>query len=210
MKLRLSLWLMLAALVLSTSWMAGSAQAQGLGIAAGLNYDDLSDLDTGSAETSFDNASGYHVGIFYDLAVGPLALRPGVYYMDIGEFEDSEDIFEEGIDLSLIEVPIDVRLRLAPTPILTPYLMAGPVFRFPSSSSDEFKDALEEVNVAGNIGGGLELSLPGLGLTFYPEVRYTFGLSNFTRDEFEIGGTNVSVEKEGRLNTFILRLGVAF
>lgn len=210
MKLRLSLWLALAAFVLSTGWMAGSAQAQGLGIAAGLNYDDLSDIDTGSAETSFDNASGYHVGIFYDLAVGPLALRPGVYYMDIGEFEDSENIFEESIDLSLIEVPVDVRLRLAPTPILTPYLMAGPVFRFPNSNSDSFDDALEEVNVAANIGAGLELNLPGIGLTFYPEVRYTFGLSNFTRDEFEIGGQNISVEKEGRLNTFILRLGVAF
>ena len=198
----------LALLTLSAGWLTRPAQAQ-LGIAAGLNYNDLGDIDTGSAETSFDNASGYHVGLFYDLAVGPLALRPGVYYMDVGEFEDSEDIFEEGLDLNLIEVPVDVRLRLAPTPILTPYLMAGPVFRFASSDNDDFEEALEDINVAGNIGAGLELSLPGL-IRLYPEIRYTFGLSNFTRDEFEIGGQNFQIENDQRLNTFIIRLGVAF
>ena len=95
--------------------------------------------------------------------------------MDIGEFEDSENIFEESIDLSLIEVPVDVRLRLAPTPVLTPYLMGRSGLPLsPTPSSDSFDDALEKVNVAGNIGAGLELSLPGIALTFYPEVRYTF------------------------------------
>lgn len=209
MKHRLLPLALLALFIGFIGLLAQPAQAQ-LGIAAGLNYDDLSDLDTGSAETSFDNASGYHIGLFYDLAVGPLALRPGVYYMDIGEFEDAEGIFNEGIDLSLIEVPVDVRLRLAPTPVLTPYLMGGPVFRFPSAESEDFEEVLEEVNIAGNVGAGLELSVPGLGLRLYPEVRYTFGLSNFTRDEFEVGGQNFTVEEEGRLNTFILRLGVAF
>ena len=205
-RLPLSL-LALALLTLSAGWLARPAQAQ-LGIAAGINYDDLSDIDTGSAETSFDNASGYHIGLFYDLAVGPLALRPGVFYMDVGEFDGGEDVFDEGFDLNLIEVPVDVRLRLAPTPILTPYFMAGPVFRFPSASGDGFDEVLEEVNVAGNVGAGLELNLAGLRL--FPEIRYTFGLSNFTRDEFEFRGRNIRVEEEGRLNTFILRLGLAF
>ena len=207
-RLPLSLFV-LALLTLSAGWLARPAQAQ-LGIAAGLNYDDLGDLDLGSAETSFDNSSGYHIGLFYDLAVGPLALRPGIYYMDIGDFEDAEDIFDEGIDLNLIEVPVDARLRLAPTPLLTPYLMAGPVFRFPNSSTDDFDEALEEINVAGNIGAGLELSLPGIGFRIFPEVRYTFGLSNFTRDEFEIGDQNFEIENDQRLNTFSIRVGLAF
>ena len=207
MNSRLYLPLALSLLILAAP-LARPAQAQ-LGIAAGLNYDDLGDLDLGSAETSFDNSSGYHIGLFYDLAVGPLALRPGLYYMDVGAFAGEEGRFDgEDFDLSLVEAAVDVRLRFGPGAALAPYLLAGPVLRFPDSDDEEVREALEEVNVAGSVGAGLELNV--LGLRLFPEVRYTFGLSSLARDGFEIGGQRFEVGEEDRLNPVIVRLGVAF
>jgi len=46
-----------------------------LGVAAGLNFDRLSDIDAGSRSATFDNATGYHVGVFYDLGLGPPGVR---------------------------------------------------------------------------------------------------------------------------------------
>ncbi len=198
---------LLAVLLFTATLSVGAAQAQGLGILAGANYNQLSDIE-GDREATFDNASGYHVGVFYDLSLGPLSLRPAIVYVDVGEFDFESENIDEQFDLQLVEVPVDARFRFG-TPLLSPYVMAGPVFRFNASDNEGFEDAFEEVTVAGNVGFGLELSLPGVGLTFYPEFRYQFGLTQFFGDEFTVGGEEFTPSDDPKLNAFMLRLGVA-
>ena len=188
------------------------AHAQ-LGVAIGLNFDSISDIDTGDREATFDNATGYHLGIFYDLSAGPLAIRPGLFYRQVQNVK--VDILEAGsritesFDLNLIEVPVDLRLRMA-LPLLKPYVLAGPVFGFSSTGDDDFKDALQELTVAANIGIGVEVSLPGFTPVLYPELRYSFGVSRFMKEELSIGDFTFEADDAQRLNTFMLRLGIRF
>lgn len=190
-----------------------TAQAQ-LGIAAGLNFDDIGDIDAGDREATFDNATGYHIGVFYDLAVGPLAVRPGLFYRDLGEVDASVEGLvgvAQDFDVTLIEVPLDLRVRLAALPLIRPYALAGPVLSFASSDNESFDEALEDISVAANVGVGVEISLPIGGLTLYPELRYAFGISRFVDEEaLTIGNATFTANDGSRLNTFMLRLGVGF
>ena len=194
-------------------FMAQPAQAQ-LGIAAGANFDELGDIESDNRKATFDNATGYHVGLFYDLAVGPLAVRPGVFYMDLGEFDPSFDesigVDPEAFGISLIEVPIDARLRLATLPFVKPYLLGGPAFRFASSSDDDFDEqSLNDFSVAANVGLGLEIGLPVSNIRIFPELRYAFGVSRFV-DDFEFQGADFSTDEGSNLSSFMLRLGISF
>jgi hypothetical protein len=181
-------------------WHATPAHAQ-LGIAGGANFNDIGDIRSEGDQGRFENATGFHVGLFYDLALGPVAVRPGLFYMDVGTFE-GEGATE--VDIDMVELPIDVRFRLATLPIVRPYLMAGPVFQLAREEDESF----DNVNVAANIGLGTEISIPTVSLTLMPELRYAFGISRFT-DGFEFAG--IEAESGGeRLNSFMLRLGVRF
>lgn len=204
--------LSILAAVVALGLVAAPAQAQ-LGIAAGLNFDNLSDVDVNDSEASFDNATGYHIGVFYDLAVGPIGVRPGVFYRKAGDVR--QDIRRGNVDirdefnLSLVEIPIDLRLRMAALPLLTPYVLGGPVFALPTSEDDEFDAALEDWTISANIGAGVEVSIPGLPLTLYPELRYSFGVSRFFNEEYEFQGQTFRVDDSGSLNAFMVRLGIA-
>lgn len=211
--------LLLSSLLLGV-FLVQPAQAQP-GIAAGANFDKLSDVETNSGEATFENATGFHVGLFYDMTFGPLALRPGVYYMDVGDFSTEEgfqvdeDVEQQNFDLSLVEIPIDARFRLATLPILSPYLTAGPVFRVAlnDDTSEEGAEAFglnsNDVSVAGNVGFGVEIDLPGPGLRLFPELRYSFGLTGYA-SEFQTPVGTIEAEDGGRLNTYMLRLGLSF
>lgn len=190
------------------AWPLRDADAQ-FGIAAGANFDRLSDVE-GSVDASFENASGFHIGVFYDLPLGPVALRPGVYYMDIGDLDARR---EDGsligsYDLSLIEVPVDARLRLM-MPLIKPYATAGPVLRFAQTSDDDFDEHLNSFTVAANVGVGVEIGAPGAQIRLFPELRYSFGVSRIA-ESMTFLGQQFSAEQDVRLNTFMIRLGVAF
>lgn len=186
---------------------ARSASAQ-FGVAAGANFDRLSDI-SGDREATFENASGFHVGVFYDLPLGSLALRPGLFYMDVGGFDVESDLSSvRNVDMSLIEVPVDLRLRMM-TPLIKPYASVGPVLRFASSSDDDFSESLTNFSVAGNLGLGLEIGAPGAQIRLFPEIRYSFGITRMT-DDIEFLGATFTAEEELRLNSFMLRLGIAF
>ncbi len=202
----------LSMVILLAAWWAQPAQAQ-LGVAAGLNYDQFSDIQFNDREATFDNASGYHVGIFYDLAVGPLALRPGLFFRNISDIEYDFGFSglgqRETFDLSLIEIPVDVRFRFA-APIIKPYAFAGPVFSFASTNDDNFQDNLENLFVSANIGAGIELAVPVLGISILPEIRYAFGITRYLKEEVQIGNATITAEDTEKLNTLMLRLGIAF
>lgn len=188
---------------------ARPAQAQ-FGVAAGLNFDSFGDIDLGSAEASVENATGYHIGVFYDLAAGPLAIRPGLFYRVIQDIEyelSTGNLPDNVFDLNMIEVPIDVRFRM-PAPLIAPYVLAGPVFAFASSEDDDFDESLEDLTISANIGVGVELGI--LGVRLFPELRYSFGITPIVND-FDFLGSSVTPDDESqRLNVLMLRLGVAF
>ncbi len=196
------LTLILAILILTPT------QAQGqLGIAAGLNYDELSDI-SGNREAAFDNASGYHVGVFYDLSLATVGLRVGAFYRDAGDVDVSISDVDDTFALTSWDFPVDIRFNLSATPVIRPYVMVGPVFSFPSSGADEYDGALEDVSISGNIGAGLELSLGSIRL--YPEFRYSIGVSRFMKDKFSIGGVEFDADEIQRQNSVMLRLGIGF
>ena len=177
-----------------------------IGVAAGLNYEEISDLEIGNTKGTFDNASGYHIGVFYDLGVGPAGIRTGLFYRSMGKFDASLPGIVKDFDLSLFEIPVDFRFNLSATPVLTPYVIFGPVFSFPFSSDNDFKDAFEQVSVSGNVGVGLAMNL--MGLRIFPEFRYTIGISRFMKKNLSIGSVNFEATDPQRLNTVMLRIGV--
>ncbi len=184
-----------------------TAHAQ-LGVAVGGNFNQLSDIKT-EPKANFDDAAGFHAGIFYDLTLGPLSLRPGLFYVDIGTFDAQVGDSNAGsFDLNLVEIPIDVRVRLAAAPIVRPYLLGGPVLRFANTSDEDFKDSLNQFSYAANVGLGVEIGAPG-GLTLFPELRYAFGLTSIT-DDFQFLGAGFSADKDQHLDVFMLRLGLIF
>ena len=196
----------LAAMLLILIWSPNVSFAQ-LGVAAGLNFDSMSDI-SGNRQATFDNATGYHVGLFYNLGMGPVGMRVGAFYRDISGMEMDRAGVIDSFDLTLIDVPIDLRFNLTATPVVRPYLLAGQVLSFPSSSDAEYDNALEKVSVAGNVGGGLALSLGGV--TLFPEIRYVIGVSRFMKDKFEIGGFEFDSNEAQRQNSVMLRLGIGF
>jgi hypothetical protein len=189
---------------------ASPAHAQ-LGFAAGLNFDRLSDIDARDSDVTFNNASGFHVGAFFDLGLGPVAIRPGIFYRNIRDIEYDLTSLALGsrpsFDLNLVEVPIDIRVRTT-TPIVRPYALAGPVIRFASTPDSDFEDAIENLSVAANIGAGVEIRIPLVGIRLYPELRYSFGVTRFTREEFELLGRTVRAEGRQNDSSVMLRLGV--
>ncbi|PSQ80990.1 MAG: hypothetical protein BRD40_03755 [Bacteroidetes bacterium QS_1_65_9] len=192
------------------------ARAQ-FGVAGGANFDDFGDVKNSNEDNITENATGYHVGLTYEFGAGPLLVRPGVFYMDAGSFEftRSDDVggaVGEGqearstFDLNLVEVPIDLRLSIAPLPLVKPYVTAGPVLRIPTNDgSDEFPGSTEDLSLAANVGGGVEAGLPGSQIRFYPELRYSFGVNDIASDYGFQGEDDSS-----RLNNFMLRLGISF
>lgn len=192
-------------------FFGAARQAHGqLGVAAGLNFDSFDDLEVGSSGATYDNATGYHAGVFYDIGAGVAAVRLGVFYRDLGEVAltvkggGPEFLF----DLNMIEVPVDVRFNLMTTPVVKPYLLVGPVLSFPNTGDDRFTDELKTISVSGTIGAGVAINVGALKL--YPEFRYGIGVSRFMDDTLEIGSTTISSENEQRLNTVMLRLGIGF
>ncbi len=186
------------------------AQAQ-LGVAAGLNFDSFTDIRVFDGNATLDNSTGWHAGVFLDLALGPIALRPGIFYRDLSRIDLSVTGFTDtfGLNVNMIEVPVDVRIRLAPTPLIKPYAVVAPVFAFANSSkSDDVEHAVEDFAMSANVGLGLELSAPGLGIRLFPEIRYAFGLSRFINKEFQIAGQTVQTTDISRNNAFMLRIGV--
>jgi hypothetical protein len=225
---------LIGAMTLSTP---ATVQAQfSFGIGGGLNYAALADVDFGSAQSTYDNRSGYHIGVFIDLNAGLLALRPGVYYLNAGAlFENgipdptsligipgvggipettpdltTLDDIRDDFELKFIVVPIDVRLRMN-VPVIQPYLFIGPELRFRSDDIDqettEILD-LRSFNLAGNLGVGLELNLGGYRLM--PEFRYAFDISGITGDQFMVGDVAFTADDDHKSRGFMLRLGLVF
>ncbi len=191
--------------VAATLLSALPAYAQ-LGIGAGLNFSDFEDIDSGSGSATLDASTGYHFGLFVNLGSGSLSLRPGVYYHRLGTYD-----FPSGdeLDLSAIEVPIDVRLTLIPEGPARPFILAGPVLTFPRSGDAE--SAVEDMSLSADIGAGLDLRLPALPFSLMPELRYSLGVTDYFSEQIQVGSVTVTPDDgERRIGKLMLRLNVMF
>jgi hypothetical protein len=190
-----------AAAALCFTLFGRSAYAQ-LGVAAGLNYNDLDDIQAGGA--SVDTSTGFHFGAFINLGSETFSVRPGVFYHRIGTYDLPS---EDQLELSAVEVPLDLRLTIAPGGILDAYVLAAPVVTFPRCK--EFDQAVEDWQLTADVGAGLDLEVPGLGIALQPELRYSIGLTDHLSDDFTVGGITVMPDDaERRISKFMLRLNV--
>ncbi len=189
-----------------------SAQISQIGFTAGLNFDRLTDVSLNNVDANFDSKTGYHIEVWIDLSLlGVLTVRPGLRYIDAGKlFEGLSEIDERAVDdfdITLMELPVLVRFGF-PVPVIKPYILAGPVLRFPVGVDNTIDNDLNSLTLAGELGFGL--AIPFAGSTLYPEIAFTLGLSSFTNDEIIIGFATFSTNDSQHLNTAMLRLGVGF
>jgi hypothetical protein len=115
-----------------------------------------------------DRTHGFHTGIFLTFDIGRIGIRPGVAYHQLGGavIPDDEDAIP--VDIEIIELPLDVRLS-APFPVVTPYLVGGATFMFPSSARPAIDDALVGRMWRVDFGVGFEWDI---GFRIWPEIRY--------------------------------------
>lgn len=178
-----------------------------IGIVGGYNRDFLRGLEANDGFSFTDEATGFHLGIFLNIRAGPFGVRPAILYHRISKLEFAAGERRNEFDLEIVEVPLDFRLRLG-IPVVRPYVLAGPVFMFPSSPRRGIDNALETGPARLDIGFGLEWTL---GLRLWPEVRYGFGLTDFLdANAIPIGDTTFSGTGTAKLDSFMLRLGVSF
>ena len=203
---RLYIYLLIAGLSVCC-FHAPAANAQ-IGFSAGYNYSKLTDIDLGSGLSSFENAEGWHMELWFDVPVRNISLRPGLRFISAGRIfqfaNDANANFRDDFNISLFEIPIDFRFRFN-MQVTMPFISVGPVLRFPSGSKSEI-DGMRSVSMAGGLGIGLELNFGSMKL--YPELKYTFGLTRFTAEEFQIAGIPFSTTDTQLLNGVMLRLGV--
>ena len=192
----------IAALLLVIS--AQTAWGQ-IGFSLGTNSNKLTEVDE---FTRFESATGWHIEVWFDVPVGPLEMRPGLRYVSAGgifEVEnDNDPTFRDDVNINLFEIPVDFRFRFN-MEVLTPYIAVGPVLRFPSGGDGEIT-GMQSVNVAGGFGVGLELNINDI--LIYPEIKYTFGITSFTEDEFFIAQRQYEPDDNQLLNGFMIRLSV--
>ena len=186
------------------------AAAQHFGVSLGLAYQQLSDISLNSLDTRFKSKEGWHVGAWLEFAAGSsLRIRSGIRYVDAGQlFEGINDTFpatRDSFDVSMLEASLLVRYGIN-APVVGPYVFAGPVLRIPSFTDEVISNDLAPLSVATEMGVGLKISVGGVHL--YPEIAYTFGMTNFIQDEIVIDFVTLTPQGKQRLNSAMLRLSV--
>ncbi len=181
-----------------------------LGFSVGVNYSKLSDITQSSITSRFEDASGWHAEVWFDLDIGTLTLRPGLRYTMAGKVFKIEGVddpnLQANFNVNMLELPMDFRFRFN-MQVATPYVALGPVLRFPSASKGSVS-GLNSMSVAGGFGVGLEMNL-GV-VVLYPELKFTFGISSFTESEFAILDAPFTADENLQLNGVMIRLGVGF
>lgn len=202
----------LAVLLLWTPALTARAQVS-LGILGGANFAAFEDVTAGESLVELDNATGYHIGAFLDLGFGPLGIRPAVYYLDAGPlFTGADFLDEDDFHLAYVSVPVDLRYSLGVGPI-KPYFLAGPELRILANrqnAPEQLQDRLSDLVMNGGVAVGIEIGIPGVGLTLYPQIRYSFSLSDWLDRSYEIGDVTITTDDGQRPNMWLLSLGVGF
>lgn len=177
---------LLIALVFLAAPAARAQLIPSFGAAAGVNFASLGD----AATVELDGSTGYHVGIYADLGVAGLSVRPGLFYVRAGSLLSND----ESVDY--VSIPVDFKAAF-PSPVVSPYAVIGPEFRFPQSSP--FDANTRDFALAANLGVGVEaggILLPNA----FAELRYGLDLSGLQDDD--------AVDESVKVNLFMIRVGV--
>lgn len=184
------------------AWGDSAASAQGfklgkIGVAGGVSLQQVDNLGT---TASFENATGYNVGVFYDqpldalvgLPTGKLAVRTGAVLRRIGSYEftaledRSQDQLLGGASFNIyaFDVPLDVRYQYDDLSVTEPYVFVGPQVSILRAEQD-FDNTLNDLVFSANVGLGSEFEIPAaFGLTVAPELMYTFGITDAVKGDF--------------------------
>lgn len=193
-------------LVLSIALIAmvfyANAQS-GFGVKAGLSYNTTGELkefinETGTIIDNKGNGkSGYNVGIYGKLKLGPIFLRPELVYTKT----TSEYILNSvAVDYKMarLDMPILVGIKL-----MGPLnVFAGPAFQYVLDNDFkglEYNNIEKDFTVGLNLGASLELGRLGL------DVRYERGFSQ-NEVEFSGVGPNVTYRLDSRPEQIIFGL----
>ncbi|WP_420447701.1 hypothetical protein [Candidatus Palauibacter sp.] len=185
--------------------LPSAVEAQ-IGVLAGYNRDTLGEFLPENGFGLTDLADGYHVGVFLNFNLAAFSIRPAVIYHRIPDLVAMAGEEEIEFDVDLLEFPLDFRIRL-PMPLVQPYIFAGPVLTFPSSSFSGVDDLLEARPVRAEFGIGFEADV---GFRLWPEVRYGFGLGSLMGSAVPIGSGVLRGDGDPRHDTLTLRLGISF
>lgn len=211
------LWKVLTSLLISVAVLAGGAgvaQAQ-IGITAGLNFEQAGDISDAAGNLSQDvalsEATGYHVGLVFEFGGDRFRMRPGIIFRNVGTYSlpDDADVGDAGrnFDVSVIEIPLDLRMKVLPIPYINPYVMVGPMVALPQGEGD-FSDATRRWALSGNVGGGLSFAVGSVKIQ--PEVRYQFGLTDYISDGFTIGNENIDPVDQPQFSALSVQLSLMF
>ena len=177
-----------------------------IGLVAGYNRDLIANFLPANGFDLTDSTNGFHIGVFFNVNLGLIGIRPAVIYHQVPDLVATAGSETTLFDIELVEVPLDIRFRI-PVPVLRPYLLAAPVFTFPSTSVSGVNEQLGPHPVRVEFGAGFDLDL---GFRLWPEIRYGFGVQPLMNSAIPVGGQTLVGEGSPRLNTFTLRLGVSF
>ncbi|MHB1107883.1 MAG: outer membrane beta-barrel protein [Lutibacter sp.] len=190
--------LVLSMALLLTAFYA-NAQS-GFGIKGGLSYNSNGSLKN-DVNAVIDNEgsgkSGYNIGIYGKLALGPIYLRPElVYTKTTSEYE----LNSENVDYKIarLDMPVLVGLKL----IGPLSIFAGPAFQYTLENDFndiKYNDIENEFTVGFNFGAGLDLGRLGL------DVRYERGF-NENEATFIENNTNTTFKLDSRPEQIIFSL----
>ena len=74
----------------------------------------------------------------------------------------------------------------------------------------DLEENLETFIMGASAGVGLALRLPGAGLKLYPQIRYSFGLSELTQKAYQVNGISILTEGDSKVNSWLISLGIGF
>ncbi len=206
----LGLPLALALLLLGGTVVPSQAQ---IGVLAGLNFEEAGDIKNaaGNTDAALSTATGYHFGLSFEFGTDRFRLRPGILFRNVGTYDLSPDAGAQDatreFDVSVIEIPLDLRMKALPIPYVNPYIMAGPMVALPRSEGD-FSDATRDWSLSGNVGAGLSLSISSVKIQ--PEVRYQFGLTDYISDSFTVESETINPADSPEFSAFSARLTFMF
>ena len=152
-----------------------TADAQRFGIKGGLNFNNLRDLSE-SVETTYENRTGFHVGIMYQTKIPGigLAVQPELLFMRTGVKNSGNGIYTDNLVL-----PINLQLGLDLI-MIRPYVLVAPYVSYVFGQGDEFTntrwDDINRFNYG--IGAGVGIDIWKLHIS----GKYNWDLGNLTKE----------------------------
>lgn len=165
------------------------AQAGQIGLLGGATFTSLRGLD---AFSDFESRTGLIGGGYVLLPLGD-ALQLQLEGLLVNKGADARPGQDDAFKLSYAEVPVLLRLNLAPASPINPHIYAGPYLGFRidctiggDTSCEDSPEVVStaSVDLGGTAGGGVAVNLGGLVLT--GGARYSFGISKLA--EFDGSG----------------------